>query len=200
MKLKKLTTTAAAAVFMSAVSSVNASSMWLETSTPNAVNVGDTIELSVEMDFSDDPTTGGFYDIIFDPKLVSYNAETLITDPGLGSDPFFTIDDNPAGFNRVDVQTDRLAGAAFGAFSVAGLVGPALIAPVSFTRIAEGEALFDLDAYGFFANLPPGVPPREQFPDTRGVTVPEVPVPAAAWLFGSGLLGLVGMARRRTTA
>jgi hypothetical protein len=27
--------------------------------------------------------------------------------------------------------------------------------------------------------------------------VPSVPVPAAAWLFGSGLLGLVGVARRR---
>lgn len=29
---------------------------------------------------------------------------------------------------------------------------------------------------------------------------PEVPVPAAAWLFGSGLLGLAGTARRRKTA
>jgi len=27
--------------------------------------------------------------------------------------------------------------------------------------------------------------------------VPAVPVPAAVWLFGSGLLGLVGVARRR---
>ncbi len=27
--------------------------------------------------------------------------------------------------------------------------------------------------------------------------VPQVPVPAAAWLFGSGLMGLVGVARRR---
>lgn len=27
---------------------------------------------------------------------------------------------------------------------------------------------------------------------------PEVPVPAAAWLFGSGLIGLAGVARRRT--
>ena len=27
--------------------------------------------------------------------------------------------------------------------------------------------------------------------------VPEVPIPAAAWLFGSGLLGLVGVARRK---
>jgi hypothetical protein len=27
--------------------------------------------------------------------------------------------------------------------------------------------------------------------------VSSVPLPAAAWLFGSGLLGLVGIARRR---
>jgi hypothetical protein len=27
-----------------------------------------------------------------------------------------------------------------------------------------------------------------------------VPVPAAAWLFGSGLLGLVGVARRKQSA
>lgn len=31
------------------------------------------------------------------------------------------------------------------------------------------------------------------------VTTSPVPVPAAAWLFGSGLLGLVGVARRKTT-
>ena len=30
-----------------------------------------------------------------------------------------------------------------------------------------------------------------------GAAIATVPVPAAAWLFGSGLLGLVGMARRR---
>jgi hypothetical protein len=30
--------------------------------------------------------------------------------------------------------------------------------------------------------------------------VSAVPVPAAAWLFGSGLLGLVGVARRRRAA
>ena len=29
--------------------------------------------------------------------------------------------------------------------------------------------------------------------------VSEVPIPAAVWLFGSGLIGLVGVARRRTS-
>jgi len=32
------------------------------------------------------------------------------------------------------------------------------------------------------------------------ITTTAVPVPAAAWLFGSGLLGLVGVARRRNKA
>ena len=32
------------------------------------------------------------------------------------------------------------------------------------------------------------------------ITINAVPVPAAVWLFGSGLLGLVGMARRRSLA
>ena len=31
-----------------------------------------------------------------------------------------------------------------------------------------------------------------------GVSTTVIPVPAAVWLFGSGLLGLVGVARRRT--
>ena len=38
-----------------------------------------------------------------------------------------------------------------------------------------------------------------QAPSFQG-TVAAVPVPAAVWLFGSGLLGLVGVARRRTQA
>lgn len=40
----------------------------------------------------------------------------------------------------------------------------------------------------------------EQFNVTITADAPAVPVPAAAWLFGSGLLGLVGVARRRKSS
>jgi PKD repeat protein len=33
--------------------------------------------------------------------------------------------------------------------------------------------------------------------DTIAITVSAVPVPAAVWLFGSGLLGVIGIARRK---
>ena len=39
--------------------------------------------------------------------------------------------------------------------------------------------------------------PTEKGYKSDGLAVTSVPVPAAAWLFGSGLLGLVGVARRR---
>ncbi|MGB7932224.1 MAG: hypothetical protein WCH04_08365 [Gammaproteobacteria bacterium] len=37
-------------------------------------------------------------------------------------------------------------------------------------------------------------------PDTVSASIRAVPVPAAFWLFGSGLLGLIGMARRNEAA
>jgi len=47
-------------------------------------------------------------------------------------------------------------------------------------------------------SLNSGVRGRYAFSVRNGVVAPsEVPLPAAAWLFGSGMLGLVGMSRRR---
>ena len=55
-------------------------------------------------------------------------------------------------------------------------------------------------AGGPFAGATPGFngTTNDDFPVSSGG--PAVPVPAAVWLFGSGLVGLVGVARRRRKA
>jgi len=49
----------------------------------------------------------------------------------------------------------------------------------------------------FIDNLANPIDPQPTFVGAS-VTVSAVPVPAAVWLFGSGLLGMVGVARRRS--
>ncbi len=139
MNLNKLAKLAAVAVFMSAACSAQAVSLSLISSTPS-VTIGDTIELQVLMDFSDDPTLGGGFDIVFDPRLVSYVSESYLTDGALGSDPAFTRDDNPLVTDinhRAEILPDRLVGAAFGNFG--GLSGPAVAGSLFFIADTAGN-------------------------------------------------------------
>ena len=81
MKNKILNNCIAATLLGLASVSAQAVTLSIITSTPS-VKVGDTIELQVLMDFSDDPTLGGGFDIIFDPSLVAYVPNSDITDLG----------------------------------------------------------------------------------------------------------------------
>jgi hypothetical protein len=69
---------------------------------------------------------------------------------------------------------------------VVGAIAPAGTASVQLTLIT-----------GNFAGDPAGGAPRF---DEAFLEVSAVPVPAAVWLFGSGLIGLIGIARRRRSS
>jgi len=158
-----------------------------------SANVGETFSLDVIADFTSDPTLGGGLDIFYDETVLSFqsfsfaSSSTLVTDPG---------------FNRLpDVLSNELEGLAFGNFagvSTAGIVGT-----LSFTAIAAGNfdmilAVTDnalkggsfISAIDFTSVITPDL-------GISRVEVSAVPLPAAVWLFGSSILGLV-VARRRS--
>ena len=65
---------------------------------------------------------------------------------------------------------------------------------INYTFLDSGAHTLSIDVYqGGSAETPPGNP----FGLLYTGTLTAVPIPPALWLFGSGLLGLVGMARRK---
>jgi hypothetical protein len=80
------------------------------------------------------------------------------------------------------------------------IIGPATVANSSINGpthqpYIDGTATFNLSLLGVTADT---VISNVSFSfGTNEETVVQVPIPAAVWLFGSGLLGLIGIARRR---
>ena len=85
----------------------------------------------------------------------------------------------------------------------------ALISGESYKIVAEGSGDFGQGAIWNFNNIGQTLPHESSmdgganwFPETVGAAgvfrVNAVPIPAAAWLFGSALIGLVGLKRKRT--
>ncbi len=64
---------------------------------------------------------------------------------------------------------------------------------------ADGSGV-DIDSDGTLGTKMAAGPFKGSPVGFSGTPISAVPVPAAAWLFGSGLVGLVGVARRRKTS
>ena len=89
----------------------------------------------------------------------------------------------------------RWTGIAFDTFVNAPATGDFNIATVSFKALGSGTSTVNILNSQFFSTT-------VQLSPTLGsaqVKVEAVPIPAAVWLFGSGLLGLLGIARRRAS-
>lgn len=140
-----------------------------------------------------DPSLPGIQSVDGAAFTISWNSTVLqytgivVSDPNWDS-PF--IDDTSAAAGTVDfVFLGRSAGFFGSDFNIVDL---------SFNVIGAAGSATDIIFADVFGGWSLG-----------GVTVPvdyvagqvavtSVPVPAAAWLFGSGLIGLVGVARRRS--
>ena len=147
-------------------------------SVPAEAIAGGTFDLTATIDASGN-LTGGTLSIGGTVASLGFTSGTLLTGtltdfgfPNVGSDPFEFLLDVTGG-------------------DAAGLYGgvPAGV-------ILSGTG-FDGDFNGNFDNLAllDGVPTPGT--GTAVADVAPVPLPAALWLFGTGLLGLIGVSRRR---
>lgn len=197
--LKKL----GVAVALGGACVAQAATISLQPAIAGSVLQGDQFQLEVYMDFTDDPTIGGGFDILYDTSRVSYISGSFLIDPLLFSDPAFTRDDDLLSptTNRVDVDPiqGKIVGAAFGDFI--GLTGPSLVGTLTFLAESSGSANFLLTATEnpLAGNFISAFTNDSQVVSFVGTSqqISAVPVPAAAWLMLSGLASFAGIARRK---
>ena len=163
---------------------VSAGSVSLVPASQNVAH-GDPVDFQLIIDFTGDATLGGAIDIVFDPSVISFLSFDF--EPGFASSPYSRLPDLGVG---------ELTGLAFG--SMAGL-DSALIGTLTFDSIGNGiSSLSMTESFvggGFYS-----FDSFAQEPVFNSAEVTVVPVPAAVWLFGSGLLGLIGVSTRKKTA
>lgn len=154
-----------------------------------SATIGDTVSFDVNIDFIN-TTVGGAFDVFYDDSILSFSSfEFDLGFLGPVADPAFTFlpDDSVSGV---------LNGIAFGSFD--GISGQHLIGTLTFETIDAGVAVLGMDTNvapwgGFFS-----ADDASELVVVYGPgKVHVVPIPAAAWLFASGLGLLAGVARRK---
>ena len=147
---------------------------------PAKVEVGVPFDVDiVGIEFTE--LAGGTFDIGFDSTHLQINSVII--------DPYFDFSPESGGPASGDVWP----GIAFDAFVNAPAAGDFTIATINLTALVAGTSdlvILNSEFFSATALLDPVL---------LSGTVNSVPVPAAVWLFGSGLLGLIGIARRKTS-
>ena len=167
---------------------------------PNA-NMGAVPDynLTNQLAISYDALTGDVIDSVFKENSTDvffgggYNAGDTMKLGAMGGMDGFTPNENvyfTLAFNA-NTMLGNLDQMVYGDCAPTGLMGPMMSGNMCMT----GHTPLDLDGDGIYdAGTMDGTPL------SLSITPSAVPVPAAVWLFGSGLVGLIGVARRRKLA
>lgn len=157
---------------------------------PNPIFAGGTATLDLVLEGTNftDAVDGAAFTFSWDPTVLQYIGMTVANPPWDTA----AVNDANAAAGIVDfVFLGQSVGASTGQFGLATL---------SFNVIgATGtDIVFADSSFGGFV-APGGIAVPVTYVNAQ-VFLGPIPVPAAVWLFGSGLLGLLGIARRRKAA
>ena len=161
----------------------------------NTINtdLNGTFSVDLLMDFTEDATLGGTVDILFNPDRLSFHSFHF-------NDAFLPPEqDDPFVIRRIGPEPEpplpgKLVGLKFG--HLFGLVGPGVIGTLTFQAINAGSSLLTFDTVEPFRSINTDDIQSVDF-GSAIVNVSAVPVPAAAWLFGSSLIALAGVVKKR---
>ena len=152
---------------------------------------GSQVTFNLIANFGSTATIGGATDMSWNPSVLTF--QSFAFDSGFGTPP------RDAGFDVKDLQSAGLYSVGFGNFGGIALATNTTIGHVTFNLVGNPGsstdiALGDSQKWAGFYDAT-GAPISVSYTGATAA-VSAVPVPAAVWLFGSGLAGLFGVARR----
>ena len=156
---------------------------------------GDIVSFDISIDSSSDVgTLGGGFDVIYDASALGFIGMTNagLGDPAFGRDPDVTpgLLESWGVADFGGLQTGLVGSIDFTVLPSMGLSTLVALGPTA------GIAGPWVSAVDFVSLLQPDYGSVEVSRQAPGV----IPVPAAIWLFGTALLGLVGLGKRRSAA
>ena len=180
---------------------VEAAIITLSPTSSTSIPVSGGVTFNMFVDGSDvGGILAGGLDLFYDIGVVSYNGDFAF-DGAFPTDPMLSRlgDDCAAGIVAGCSGAGEINGIGFGNFSGLAAGGLTLVGSLSFTGVAAGLSMLtmadnDTPAGSWFNTAGDAITMNYS-----GEDVTVVPVPAAVWLFGSALFGLVGLTKKRAS-
>ncbi|MEJ2612158.1 MAG: hypothetical protein P8179_19330 [Candidatus Thiodiazotropha sp.] len=151
--------------------------------------LNDTVTLSIDGSGFSESVFGAGFTLSWDPSILSYTG-TSIDNPPWATSAYVNTSASIGTLDRIFVGSSSGAGTDFA------------LADITFTALALGTTDVLIGPSG--GGCIPGAcgvfsMQGELLTDFTPTQVNVVPIPAAAWLFGSGVAGLIGLSRRRNS-